>query len=74
MRTTLRIDDDILDTARVLALPWNRPIGSVISELARRGLRSPAPINADEIFPNFVVAPGAPPITSSMVAAALDGP
>ena len=39
MRTTLTIDDDILDAARELASRQNKSIGEVVSELARRALR-----------------------------------
>lgn len=39
MRTTMNLDDDILIAARSLAHRARRSIGSVISELARRGLQ-----------------------------------
>jgi hypothetical protein len=42
VRTTLDIDDDVLQAARERARREKSTIGSVISELARRGL-SPAP-------------------------------
>ena len=38
MRTTLTLDDDILTSARALAVQRGVPIGTVVSELARRGL------------------------------------
>ena len=41
MRTTLRLDDDVLASARVLARQRGESLGAVISELARRGLRQP---------------------------------
>lgn len=41
MRTTLRLDDDVLAAARVLARQRRQPIGAVISDLARRGLTTP---------------------------------
>ena len=43
MRTTLRLDDDVLSAARVLARERRQPIGSVISQLLRRALTSPNP-------------------------------
>jgi hypothetical protein len=45
MRTTLSIDDDVLQAAKRLADQQHRPVGEVLSELARRGLtpRSPPP-------------------------------
>lgn len=41
MRTTLDIDDDVLDAAKALARRSKRSAGAVISELARRGLNEP---------------------------------
>jgi hypothetical protein len=38
MRTTLKIDDDILEAAKALAHYEKRSIGEVISSLARRSL------------------------------------
>lgn len=38
MRTTLDIDDDVLQAAKELSRSRGRTAGSVISELARRGL------------------------------------
>ncbi len=40
VRTTLTLDDDILASARALARQRELPLGTVISELARRGLSS----------------------------------
>lgn len=71
MRTTLQLDDDVLDAARALAAAERRSLGAVISELARRALR-PSPIREDTDFPTFDVPPGVPPITSADVARALD--
>ncbi len=41
MRTTLTIDDDLLAAAKTLARERSVPVGRVISELARKGLREP---------------------------------
>jgi hypothetical protein len=41
MRTTIDIEDDILQAARELSQRENRTIGQVISDLARRGLAAP---------------------------------
>ena len=40
MRTTLEIDDDVLDAAKSLARQSNRTAGAVLSDLARRALTS----------------------------------
>jgi len=42
MRTTLDIDDDVLQAAKERARQANSTAGRVISELARRGLAAPS--------------------------------
>jgi hypothetical protein len=42
MRTTLDIEDDVLQAAKELAQRENSTAGQVISALARRGLSNPA--------------------------------
>lgn len=70
MRTTLDIDDGVLAAARAIAESENRSLGSVVSELARRGL-VPQQRAADG-FPTFEVSEGAAPITPDMVERAMD--
>jgi hypothetical protein len=41
MRTTLEVDDDVLDAARAIARQKNETIGKVVSDLARRSLQPP---------------------------------
>ena len=41
MRTTLTIDDDVLNAAKAIAEQENKNIGEVVSDLARRSLRRP---------------------------------
>jgi hypothetical protein len=41
MRTTVNIDDDVLDAGRELAHHHRKSIGEVLSDLARKGLRPP---------------------------------
>lgn len=43
MRTTLEIDDDVLDVAKVLARQSDRTVGAVLSDLARRALTNSPP-------------------------------
>jgi hypothetical protein len=71
MRTTLQIDDDVLESAKQLAASRGESVGTVISDLARRSLR-PTPIRRERGFPVFDVAQDAPAITSDDVARALD--
>ena len=42
MRTTLDLDDDVLQAAKELALVQKTTAGKVVSELVRKALRSPA--------------------------------
>jgi hypothetical protein len=71
MRTTLDIDDDVVTAARELAAGERRSLGSVISELARRGL-TPARVEAEGDLPVIRVPSGRPPLTPEMVRRALD--
>ena len=71
MRTTLSIDDDVLRAAKSLAAAGQRPVGAVISELARKGLRSES-LGSEYGVPVFRVPEDAPPITPEMVRQALD--
>jgi hypothetical protein len=71
MRTTLEIDDDVVVAARELATGERRSLGSVISDLARRGL-TPARVESDGGLPVIRVPAGTPPITAEMVRRALD--
>jgi hypothetical protein len=72
MRTTLQIDDDVLDAARSLARSENRTVGEVISELARRGLQPRRERRSRSGFPVFAVPRDAPPLTPEMVRNAAD--
>lgn len=71
MRTTLQIDDDVLDSARELAVVNGRSLGSVISALARSALRPPGIVVVDGI-PTFDVPADAQPISPEDVARGLD--
>ena len=71
MRTTLDIDDDVIEAARELAAEERRSLGSVISELARRGLTH-ARVAVVYDVPVIRVPAGTPPITHEMVRWALD--
>ena len=41
MRTTLDLDDDVLEAARALAKLRHQTMGKVVSELVRQGLHQP---------------------------------
>ena len=69
MRTTLEIDDDVMEAARQMARLKNQGIGRAISDLARRGLAPEiAPVvEVRDGIPIWVHGPGAIPVTSEMV-------
>ena len=71
MRTTLELDDDVVTAAKELAAIERRSLGSVVSELARRGL-TPAKVDVAGELPVIHVPAGSVPITPEMVRRALD--
>lgn len=71
MRTTLELDDDLLAAAREMAAAERRSLGSVVSDLARRGL-TPARVETDGELPVIRVPAGTPAITADMVRRATD--
>lgn len=71
MRTTLDLDEDILEAAREIARSRRRSIGAIVSELARAGLR-PADVEMIEGLPVIRARSGSIVITSEMIARALD--
>lgn len=48
MRTTLALDDDVLDAARALARQRGISLGAVISGLARAALRASVPVQRQQ--------------------------
>jgi len=75
MRTTLDLDDDVARVAKALAHEQDKSLGSVISELARKGLKSGTPytMKAKGAFPVFQVREDSPPITLADVKRDEDG-
>ena len=68
MRTTLVIDDDVLSAAKEIAAMENRPVGEVISALARRALLpAESKIKSRNGVPLLKVRKGAPRVTSELV-------
>ncbi|HMT04255.1 MAG: type II toxin-antitoxin system VapB family antitoxin [Solirubrobacterales bacterium] len=71
MRTTLEIDDEVVAAARELAAIEGKSLGSVVSDLARKGL-TPAKVDSEDGLPVIRVPAGSTPITPEMVRRALD--
>ena len=75
MRTTLNIDDDILEAARSIAAARNLPVGAVLSELARSGLRQATTIPRERKgLPVFDVSYDSTPLTLARVKRFDQGP
>jgi hypothetical protein len=67
MRTTLNIDDDILEAARTLAQHHKTSVGEVISDLARRSME-PAPVfNTRNGIPQLPRRRNGHPVTMELV-------
>lgn len=73
MRTTLNLDPDVLEAAKMLAAKERKPLGTVISEMLRRAVQPPpaAPRQRNGI-PLFPVANGARAVTPEIVREILD--
>lgn len=71
MRTTLKIDDDVLSVARALAARTGKSLGDAVSQLARRGFSERSRIESKDDLPRVQVRPDARPITTEDVRKAL---
>jgi hypothetical protein len=56
MRTTLEIEDDVLDLAKSVAEARHTSVGKALSWLARRGAKTPAPLSCRNGFGVFQIA------------------
>jgi hypothetical protein len=74
MRTTVEIDDDLLNAARRMADARSVTIGEVICEWMRRGLHSAEKPQIRNGIPVFQVGPNSPSITLADVQKAEDEP
>jgi hypothetical protein len=75
VRTTLDLDNRVLEAAREMAQAEKVTLGEAVSRLARRGLRpDPNAVTEEGDLPIFRVGAEAPPITLDLVRRALDDP
>lgn len=72
MRTTLTLDDDLLDAARAIAEKRGLPIGTVVSELARKGLAPTTVATVRNGIRLFPVRNGSGPVTPELVKTLLE--
>ena len=68
MRTTLSIDDDVLEAARRLAEATHVPLGEAVSTMARRGMVKIGLRRSDSGLLEFDVPDDFPRVTSEDVA------
>ena len=72
MRTTLSLDDDVLDAAKALAAQRGRTLGEIVSELARQSLLRPPSGRSRNGVPLLSSKPGDPTVTLELVNALRD--
>lgn len=71
MRTTLDVENDVLDAARALASARGVSVGAALSELARRGVTARTPLQIRNGFAVFQIPVGTPSFGPDDIAAAL---
>ena len=67
MRTTLNLEDDVLEQVRQYAESRSLPVGKAVSELVRRGLTTPRPTMMVNGFQVVDLPPDSPLVTSEDV-------
>ena len=67
MRTTLNLDDDVLEILKQYAESRSVALGKAASELVRRGLDAPVQTRMVNGFHTVVLPEGSPKITSARV-------
>lgn len=68
VRTTLTLDDDVAEAARALAHTTGKALSKIVSELARKGLRSERVVRRHKGIPTFEVASDAETIPGDRAA------
>lgn len=67
MRTTLSLDDDVLEEVKTYAQNRDIALGKAVSELVRRGLNAPLQTRTLNDFHVVELPPGSPRVTSEHV-------
>ncbi len=67
MRTTLSLDDDVVEELKLYAESRDIGLGKAVSELVRRGLRAPLQTRLLNGFYVVDLPPGTPPVTPEHV-------
>ena len=72
MRTTLSLDDDVVEIVKDYAAVKNLSLGAAVSDLVRKGIEAPPPIRMRNGIAVLDLPPGSPVFTSERVREALD--
>ena len=72
MRTTLDLDDDVLQAAKEMAELRNKTAGQILSELARKALKPARAVRVRNGVPILPSRPDAPILTVARVHELLD--
>lgn len=72
MRTTLDIDQVVLETARSLAASSQKSLGAVISELALKGIQAHSSRRHDGQYPVFSLPEDAKPLDPTLIRALIE--
>lgn len=67
MRTTVTLDDDVLDLARLRARLRSESLGRTLSDLLRRGLDAAMPVEEVDGLVVFRLPTDSPPVTTAEV-------
>jgi len=67
MRTTLNLEDDVLEDVKRYAEGRDLPLGKAVSDLVRRGLNAPVETRMVNGFCAVVLPEGTPKVTSEHV-------
>jgi len=67
MRTTLELEDDLVQVARQLAQQRKMTMGEVVSQMMRRSLEAGAPVKTRNGVPLIVSRPGGPKPTLALI-------
>ncbi len=67
MRTTLNLDDDVVEILKNYSESRSVALGKAASDLIRRGLETPVQMRMENGFCTVVLPPGSPKVTSEQV-------
>jgi len=67
MRTTLNLDDDVVEILKNYSESRSVALGKAASDLIRRGLETPVQMRMVNGFCTVVLPPGSPKVTSEQV-------